>query len=290
MAVYERAYRGYDGEMTASWSRFLIIPRYALSRVFQSKLFLIFFVLCFVFPIAAAASIYAMNNLDAVAERLGISLTGFEAVELSGWHARFFLMIQGVGLSFVLSLIVGPALVSADMRNNGLPLYLCRPFSRSEYILGKFAVLALLLSGVTWIPGMLLIGEQAYLAGGDWISSYWSLPLRFFVASWVWILLVSLVSLAVSATMRLKTFAAAAMFGVFFVAAAFASIVAEIFEMGLARMLSVHSVTQTLWISLLGIETTTPLPVIAAWISFAVMCGLSILVLYRKVQAYEVVR
>ena len=32
MAVYKKAYRGYDGPLTPAWSRFLVIPRYASRR------------------------------------------------------------------------------------------------------------------------------------------------------------------------------------------------------------------------------------------------------------------
>src|SRR5258707_13066390 len=50
----------------------------------------------------------------------------------------------------------GPPLVSRDLRNNALPLYLCRPFTRTEDVLGKMSVLLILLSAITWIPQLLL--------------------------------------------------------------------------------------------------------------------------------------
>src|SRR5881409_119655 len=67
MAVYERAYRGYGGELTPTWSRFLIIPRYAYREVFGSKLFSIFFAGCFLAPIVFAIIIYLHHNLTALA-------------------------------------------------------------------------------------------------------------------------------------------------------------------------------------------------------------------------------
>ena len=50
MAVYERNYGRYQGELTPSWSRFLILPRYAAKDVFDSRLFVAFFALCFLLP------------------------------------------------------------------------------------------------------------------------------------------------------------------------------------------------------------------------------------------------
>ena len=40
MAVYERAYRGYDGPQAQPWSRFAVISRYGLRDVFRSRFFL----------------------------------------------------------------------------------------------------------------------------------------------------------------------------------------------------------------------------------------------------------
>ena len=38
MAVYEHLYGAYEGESHSAWSRFLVIPRYALRETFKSKL------------------------------------------------------------------------------------------------------------------------------------------------------------------------------------------------------------------------------------------------------------
>ena len=42
MAVYERAYRGYDGPQAQPWSRFAVISRYALRDVFRSRCLLVY--------------------------------------------------------------------------------------------------------------------------------------------------------------------------------------------------------------------------------------------------------
>ena len=46
-----------------------------------------------------------------------------------------------------------------------MPLYLCRPFSRAEYVLGKMSVLVFLLSLITWVPGLILFVIQAQPGG-----------------------------------------------------------------------------------------------------------------------------
>ena len=44
------------------------------------------------------------------------------------------------GFAFFVTLHCRAAVVSRDLRNNALPLYLCRPFSRTEYVAGKMSV------------------------------------------------------------------------------------------------------------------------------------------------------
>jgi len=62
----------------------------------------------------------------------------------------FFLM--------VLVLVVGPNLISRDLRFNALPLYLSRPLTRFDYFLGKLGVLAALVAAVAVAPAVVAYG------------------------------------------------------------------------------------------------------------------------------------
>ncbi len=63
MAVYEQTYKRYAGPLTPEWSRFLIIPRHAYRAVFKSKLFIAFFVICFIPLLVEAILIYLHHNV-----------------------------------------------------------------------------------------------------------------------------------------------------------------------------------------------------------------------------------
>jgi ABC-2 type transport system permease protein len=63
-------------------------------------------------------------------------------------------------LSLLLILLVGPNLISQDLRFNALPLYLSRPLRRRDYFLGKLGIIALFLSLVVIAPSIL-----AYILG-----------------------------------------------------------------------------------------------------------------------------
>ena len=87
-------------------------------------------------------------------------------------NPRFFLNFLGWQsmLALFLAAFVGPGQISPDLANNALPLYLARPFSRAEYVLGKLSVLLILMSLMTWVPGLLLFILQAALEGNGWFG------------------------------------------------------------------------------------------------------------------------
>ena len=101
--------------------------------MFRSKLFTAFFALCFVCPLVMAILIYLHHNISALAI---LELDVREVVPINALFFQTFVSIQS-SLGFFLTVLVGPALVSRDVTNNALPLYLCRPFSRAEYVIGR---------------------------------------------------------------------------------------------------------------------------------------------------------
>jgi ABC-2 type transport system permease protein len=57
--------------------------------------------------------------------------------------------------SMLLVLLVGPELISQDLRFNAIPLYLSRPVRRIDYFAGKLGVIAFYLAAVTVVPILL---------------------------------------------------------------------------------------------------------------------------------------
>ena len=217
MAVYKQTYKEYKGTRTHPRWRFWVLTRYALAQAFSWRLTLIYFVLCYVPMLVGGAIIHVRYNLDV------LSAFQIPVEELLVIDATFFAFLMGVQstLAFFMGAIVGPGLVSPDLTNGALPLYLSRPFSRAEYVLGKFVALGVLLSLITWVPGMFLFLMQSSLEGSAWFFSNLRVGGAIFTGAWIWILTISLLALALSAWVRWKPLAAGLMFGVFFVAAGF---------------------------------------------------------------------
>src|SRR5215510_2205538 len=126
MAVYEHKYKSYDGVLTAAWSRFLVIPRYAYQDLFKYKTFAVLFALCFVCPLVFAILIYLRHHAPVL---LSFNINPGNILEIDEIWFSVFTGIQ-TGLAFICTVIIGPVLISRDLANNALPLYLSRPFSR----------------------------------------------------------------------------------------------------------------------------------------------------------------
>jgi ABC-2 type transport system permease protein len=291
MAVYEHTYQPYAGRLTPLWSRFLVIPQHAYRAVFQSKLFTGLFAICFVCPLIMAIIIYLHHNVNALAL---FRIQSADIVPINGSFFRVFLMIQS-SFAFLLTVLVGPALVSRDLTNNALPLYLCRPFSRAEYVLGKASVLIILLSLITWVPGLLLFIFQSYLEGFGWLTANLWIANAVFVGSVLWIVLLTLFSLALSAWIKWRVAASGALFALLTIPMAIASLISELFRTPWSHLFNPSMLLKFVTDDLFFYDSSSDfdpwmvLPVWAAWIGLAGFVALSLWLLSRKVRAYEVI-
>jgi ABC-2 type transport system permease protein len=304
MAVLERSYKPYKGALSPEWSRFLIIPRHAYRDVFRSKILTGFFVVSFVWPLVCAILIYLHYNTTALA------ITKIQVRDLLAIDASFFqnwLVWPQCMIAFFLAMLIGPQQVSRDLANNGLPLYLCRPFSRTEYVVGKMSIVIILLSLITWVPILLLFLFESYLEGWQWFSENLWMASAIFLGCLVWILLLALLTQAISAWVRWRVASMAALLGVFFIPSVFATIVNEIFQTRWAHIFDLRALISNVWSGLFGtfvrqggyidrngglhpeIVFNEP-PLWMCWLVLFLICAFCLWLLSRKVKAYEVVK
>jgi ABC-2 type transport system permease protein len=89
---------------------------------------------------------------------------------------------------------------------------------------------------------------------------------------------------------RWKPVAGAMLFGIFFVAAGFGEAINQILYVRWGKLMDLGELIRTVWSSLFRLDTTTSLSVGSAWIALLVICGLCLLLLSRRLRAFEVVR
>jgi ABC-2 type transport system permease protein len=300
MAVYKKSYRPYEGALTASWRRLGVIPRYAFEDLHRSRFLNIFYLASFIYPLIVALIIYVEHNADALklvgaqnAARLIAIDTGF-FMSFLGWQSM---------LALFLATFIGPGQVSPDLSNNALSLYLARPFSRAEYVLGKLSVLVILMSLMTWVPGLLLFLLEGHFEGAEWMSTHARIASGLFLGSWVWILVLSLMALALSAWVKWKPAAGALVFGVFFVASGFGNTINTIQDTRWGHLLSVDTLVGSIWLQLFmgeypnergaaffRLDPGRHLPFWVCWVTLAGWSGVCLYMLAKKIRGAEVVR
>ena len=288
MAVYEQTYRRYTGMLTPRRSRFVVLSRYAWSEMFGSRFFIAVFTLSFVPVLAVAVMLYLRANLE-VLDSLGTF--GFvQQLTVDSRLFYFFLRVQGL-FAFFLTLLAAPGLVAPDLAHNALPLYLARPFRRWEYVLGKMTVLVVLMSLVTWVPGVLLFLFQIQLGGGEWLSNHFRVGPAILLGSGVWIGVLALFGLALSAWVRWRTVAAGLLFAVFVVSRALGAILNASFDTVWGGLVDLRTLITVLWQWLFyGQVREETIPVWSAVLALAAVCGFCLLLLRKKIRAYEIVR
>jgi ABC-2 type transport system permease protein len=232
-----------------------------------------------------------------------------ELVPIDASFFQTFVNIQG-GFAFFVALLVGPPLVSRDLRNNALPLYLCRPFSRTEYVMGKMSVILILLSAITWMPQLLLFLFQSYLEGFAWFKSNLWIASAIVIGSVVWILLLALLSQTISALVKWRVIASAAMLGLFFIPSVFGEFINIVFQTRWGNMISLGALMKNVTAGLFGtfdrVSGTIRItdfddtvirevlliepPLWSSWAALFMVCAVCLALLAWKVKAYEVVR
>src|SRR5215471_15261561 len=200
MAVYKRAYAGYDGEHTLRWSRFLVLARFSVRDIFASRFFTVMYVLCFV------------------------------------------------------PFLIEATLVSPDLTNGALPLYLSRPFSRREYVMGKSAVLGGLISVLVWVPILLLFLLNVALAPASWLAQNYWIAGSIVASGLLWALFLCLLSLALSAWVRWRVLATLLTFMIFFLPPGFGTVFNVVLRTNWGNLINFFYLAQRVFIWLFGLQ------------------------------------
>jgi ABC-type transport system involved in multi-copper enzyme maturation permease subunit len=153
MPIHDQGYRRYGGDKVANGRAWLVIAGAGIRTFLSRRAFLGLLLLSWMPFFARALQVYASANLPQAA-----------FLALSPETFREFLEQQGIFVFFI-TVYVGSGLIANDRRANALQIYLSKPLTRTEYVLGKLAVLMTFLLAVTWVPGLLLLVVQVLFAG-----------------------------------------------------------------------------------------------------------------------------
>jgi ABC-2 type transport system permease protein len=171
MPIFDQGYQHWTGTLTGHTWRWLAITRHGVRLGMKNTFIRLLLLTAWLPAVALAGSLCVWGLveqrsslvqplLSIVSSLLGPSvLADPKSFRVEVWTLCYeiFLMME-LRFSMVLILMVGPSLISGDMRFNALPLYFSRPVRRIDYFVGKLGVIGVFLAMVLVLPSLLAYG------------------------------------------------------------------------------------------------------------------------------------
>lgn len=151
--IYEQHYRRLDAPNPLRKHRWIPIAREGLKALFGLRAFLGLIAIAWLPVLIRLVQVYFTTRFP-------------EARRIVPVDDKLFCDFLGQQMPWILlmSAFAGAGLIANDMRTGGLLLYLSRPLTLGDYILGKVTILFASLSMVTLVPGLVLFFGARSLA------------------------------------------------------------------------------------------------------------------------------
>ncbi|MEO5762056.1 MAG: ABC transporter permease subunit [Vicinamibacteria bacterium] len=151
--IYEQHYRRLDASIPLRNQRWIPIVREGLKALFARRAFLALIGIGWLQMFGRLVQVYFVTRFP-------------EGRRILPIDDKLFFDFLGMQVPWLLlmSAMAGAGLIANDMRTGGLLLYLSRPLTLRDYIVGKASILFASLSMVTWVPGLFLFFGARSLA------------------------------------------------------------------------------------------------------------------------------
>jgi ABC-2 type transport system permease protein len=277
MPIHDQGYRRYRGGK-AGGRAWLVILQTGVRTMLGDKKFIVLLVASWIQFVVRSIQFYIATNFSQAA-----------VIAPSAATFRDFFDKQDIFV-YIVTVTLGARLIAQDRRVNALQIYLSKPLTRVEYIFGKFAILAVFLLFITWVPAVLLLGVQVVFAGNFAfvMANAYLLPAITLYAA-IEVVLVATAMLALSSLSTNSRFVGILYTGLLFFSGALA---------GVLRFIT--GGTSLSWISFgnnltqvgdvifrVPLTYQTPWPV--SMLLIMVLIGVSVGVLERRVRGVEIV-
>lgn len=277
MPLYDLSYRRYEGPRTSRLRRSLALALSSARLLLRRRMFLLLLAACWIPAVARAFQIYVFRQFP--------EAPPFFAVSSLTW--RDFLSQQVTLLPVVLvSLATGASAIASDFASGAFSIYLSKPVSRFDYLLGKALPVLAAVSAVTLAPALALLLLYLSLAPDfDLLAQAPWLPLGITAYSFALALYFTLSVLAVSSLCRSGRVAGAG-FAALIVGSEIVARTATSRVFGASRFLSLYAspIDAGRWFFSDPSAAGSPYPALAFMIAVNL---LSLLVLDRRLRAAE---
>ncbi len=280
MPIYDQGYRRYEARAPLRRARFWPITREALRLIVMRRWFLALAAGAFLPFVVRVVQIYIVTRFPDAGRILPVD-------------GRLFgeFLNQQVGFTILLSIFGASGLVANDLRTGAILAYLSRPLTRRDYVVGKLLVPMALTLAVTLVPGLMLYLSGLSLAPEMYLK--WELAWigpAIVLQSVAISLVVSLLTLAISALSRSARVAGLGLFGVIIGTEMVRLVLQQGFRQKPAMLLSIQADLRALGAALFGLADRD---VVMHWgwaaLVLAVLSLGCLAVLRARVRAVEIV-
>jgi ABC-2 type transport system permease protein len=172
MPIFDQGYQHWSGELSGHAWRWLAIARHGVRIGMKTSIMRLMLLFAWLPAVvfAIAMSIWGLVEQKAPIVQALLGYLDFLGPEILAdpksyrveiWTLCYsYFLLTEMRFSMILILIVGPSLISQDIRFNALPLYFSRPLRRIDYFLGKLGVIGYFLGMVLVVPAIV-----AYVLG-----------------------------------------------------------------------------------------------------------------------------
>jgi len=277
MPIHDQGYRRYEGVRARPGRAWWVIARMHIVAALRRRWFLVLLTAGWIQFVGRAGIIVVSSTFQQI-----------PGLEMTSESFRNFLVGQSFFV-FIIAIAMG-GLIADDRRANALQVYLSKPLTRTEYILGKAVPLLVFILGVTFVPAILLLIVQIIFAGSiSFVTNNLFLLPAITLATMVRALLTTFTILALSSLSKSRRFVAIMFAGVIFFTSAMQQVLRTITGSRAWAAISPGSMVDVVTDAVFRVRTAPLVPVPVAILVIVLLIGLCLWVLERRVRPVEVV-
>lgn len=275
--IHDQGYRRYAGRRQAHGRAWLVIASNHIRATLRQRRMLALLLFAWMPFVVRAVQLYVASNFQQARFLAATAQT-----------YREFLDQQSIFV-FLVSISLG-GLIAEDRRANALQVYLSKPLTRLEYVVGKLSALLAFLLFVTLVPALLLLVLQTMFAGSfAFVRANLFLLPAILLFSVIQALLAAFALLALSSLSTSRRFVAIMYAGIVFFTAAMYQALRAMTGTAAWAWISPEDTLDVLADVIFRVRTPPTLPPVVAAAVVVALIGASIFILHRRVRGIEVV-
>jgi len=272
--IHDQGYRHYLGHRTPHGRAWLVIARMHILGALRYRWFLLLMIAGWIQFVGRVIQIYVSSTIPQAAATAQTYRDFFN-------FQSFFVFLITIAMA---------GLIADDRRANALQLYLSKPLTRVEYIVGKLVPALVFLLGVTLAPAVMLLVVHVLLAGSiTFIRENLFLLPAIILFSVVQGVTAGFAILALSSLTKSRRFVSIMYAGTIFFTAAMSQALRAITGSRAWAVISPGDMLDVIADATFRVRAQPPVPVSVAVLVVLVLIGVSIWILERRIRAVEVV-